>query len=199
MTSGSARKRSWVLRFNRRTPPFIEPLMGWTGRDEPLAQLELSFPSLEAAMAYAEREGLTYHVQESHEVMRAVQQTRVDHAADEAVSALPTLSWMQAQHGSCDELALLDLERALIDPSAVFRSPDQVVDHPLLSHACKKDILQRWAWDEYLMELASAEAMPEAGPSRLAEIKSALARLESGQARHSVLVFSPENSRTGQR
>ena len=199
VTSGTARTKSWVLRFVRRTPPFIEPLMGWTGGDEPLANLELTFPSLEAAVAYAEREGLTYDVQARQDVARAEQQALIDHAADEAVSALLTLSWMRAQHGACDELDLLDLDRARIDPSAVFRSPDQLLDHPLLSHACKKDLLQRWAWDEYLMELASAEAMPERAPSRLDEIKSALARLESGSAGHTMVVFSPENSGSGQR
>jgi hypothetical protein len=72
-----------------------------------------------------------------------------------------------------------------------FRSPDEVLDHPLLSKPRKKHILQRWAWDEYLLELASTEAMPEAGWSRLAEIKSALARLDSGPAEQEVLVFSP--------
>ena len=28
MTSGKARTKNWVLRFDRRTAPFIEPLMG---------------------------------------------------------------------------------------------------------------------------------------------------------------------------
>jgi len=199
MTSGRARTKRWVLRFVRRTPPSIEPLMGWTGGDEPLAHVELAFPSLEAALGYAEREGLTYHIQASHDGGRAEQEALVDHLADKAVAALLTLSWMRAQHGACDELHLLGLERAHIDPAAVFRSPDEVLDHPLLSKARKKDILQRWAWDEYLSELASAEAMPEAWSSRLAEVKSALTRLESGPAPDAVLVFSPENSRSGQR
>ena len=36
-TSGRARTKGWVLRFERQTPPFIEPLMGWTSGDDPLA------------------------------------------------------------------------------------------------------------------------------------------------------------------
>src|SRR5689334_8905136 len=45
MTSGKARTREWKLRFERRAPPFIEPLMGWTGGDDTLACVELTFPS----------------------------------------------------------------------------------------------------------------------------------------------------------
>ena len=56
--------REWKLRFERRTPPFIEPLMGWTGGDDTLTQVELSFPNLDAAIAYARRQGLPYLVQD---------------------------------------------------------------------------------------------------------------------------------------
>jgi len=62
-TSGKARTKDWVLRFERRTPPIIEPLMGWTGGDDTLTQVELRFPTLEAAIAYAERQGLAYRVE----------------------------------------------------------------------------------------------------------------------------------------
>ncbi|WP_346283722.1 NADH dehydrogenase ubiquinone Fe-S protein 4 [Bradyrhizobium pachyrhizi] len=60
MTSAPKQKREWRLRFERRTPLRIEPLMGWTEDDDPLAQLELSFPSAEAAVAYAHRQELQY-------------------------------------------------------------------------------------------------------------------------------------------
>jgi hypothetical protein len=63
MTSGKARTRAWRLRFERRTSSFIEPLMGWTGGDDTLVQVELSCPSAEAAIAYARRQGLRYNVQ----------------------------------------------------------------------------------------------------------------------------------------
>jgi hypothetical protein len=35
-TSGKAGTKGWRLRFERRTAPFIEPLMGWTGGDDTL-------------------------------------------------------------------------------------------------------------------------------------------------------------------
>ena len=63
MTSGTAGTREWKLRFERRTAPFVEPLMGWTGDDDTLAQVELSFPSAETAIAYARRQGLQFIVQ----------------------------------------------------------------------------------------------------------------------------------------
>ncbi len=37
--------------------------MGYTGGDDTLTQVELSFPTLQSAIRYAERQGLTYMVQ----------------------------------------------------------------------------------------------------------------------------------------
>src|ERR1700704_2621814 len=71
MTSGQASTRRWKLRFERRSAPFIEPLMGWTGGDDTLAQVELTFPSLEAAIAYARREGFKFVVRGLGEVAMA--------------------------------------------------------------------------------------------------------------------------------
>ncbi|MEH2483674.1 hypothetical protein V1282_007031 [Nitrobacteraceae bacterium AZCC 2146] len=63
MTSGKARTRDWKLRFEPRSAPYIEPLMGWTGCDDTLSQVELTFPSAAAAVAYARRQGLRYLLQ----------------------------------------------------------------------------------------------------------------------------------------
>jgi hypothetical protein len=62
--SAPRRKRQWKLQFERRSPLRLEPLMGWTEDDDPLAQVELSFDSAEAAVAYARRQGLQYTVME---------------------------------------------------------------------------------------------------------------------------------------
>jgi len=61
-TSGRAGTNQWILRFERRLPPTIEPLMGWTADDDTLAQVELKFGSRDEAIAYAEREGLAYRI-----------------------------------------------------------------------------------------------------------------------------------------
>ena len=65
MTSGGARKGQWKLRFEPQSPPFIEPLMGWTGSEDTLRQVELTFPTAEAAVAYARRQGLRYELRGS--------------------------------------------------------------------------------------------------------------------------------------
>jgi hypothetical protein len=57
------RTRGWVLGFERRTPPFIEPLMGWTEGDDTMVQVELSFPNRAAAVVFAERQGLNYRIE----------------------------------------------------------------------------------------------------------------------------------------
>jgi hypothetical protein len=73
--------------------------------------------------------------------------------------------------------ALPDLERALINPAAVFPAPHAVLDHPGLLRPVKHEILRRWAWDEYLKEVAAAEGMAEGEPSRLDAVKVALLSL----------------------
>ena len=62
MQSGKARAGQWVLEFesgSRRRP---DPLMGWSGGADTQSQVQLVFPSLEAAKAYADREGVDAHV-----------------------------------------------------------------------------------------------------------------------------------------
>ena len=63
MTSGKANTRRWKLRFEQRAVRFIEPLMGWTGGTDTMSQVELNFPSAEAAVAYAKRQRLSFVVQ----------------------------------------------------------------------------------------------------------------------------------------
>lgn len=63
-TSGKGRIKGWRLRFEPLSAPFVEPLMGYTGGGDVLAgQVELTFPTLEAAIRYAERQGLSYAVE----------------------------------------------------------------------------------------------------------------------------------------
>lgn len=65
MTSGRARAKRWLLEFAPQSAPFIEPLMGWTGSTDSMAHVQLTFPSREAAVAYAARQGLDYEVREA--------------------------------------------------------------------------------------------------------------------------------------
>lgn len=72
---------------------------------------------------------------------------------------------------------LPDLDRALVNPAAVFAEPKAVLQHPRLMRECKREILRRWAWDEYLKDLAASEGMAEGEASRLDEVKAALLAL----------------------
>ncbi|MGF7151796.1 hypothetical protein FHS96_005464 [Sphingomonas zeicaulis] len=62
MQSGRAGTQNWVLEFEPAEPKRADPLMGWAGSRDTQEQVRLSFPTLDAAKAYAEREGLAYHV-----------------------------------------------------------------------------------------------------------------------------------------
>ncbi|WP_342640237.1 ETC complex I subunit [Rhodoligotrophos ferricapiens] len=177
MTSGKARTMGWRLTFERRTAPFIEPLMGWTGGDDTLTQVELSFPTREAAIRYAERQGLRYTVQ-SH-----------NGAADSKRRAAG--SARAFSDATLNKLGLKDLQKSYgraidgaadrNDPSGpeTWGSPLDVVRDRTLSLGAKRSILINWAFTEYLIDQATNEGMPENNrPSRLDEVEQALLALE---------------------
>lgn len=62
MQSGKARADEWVLQFESHRARRPDPLMGWSGGGDTQAQVTIAFPSLDAAKAYAEKEGVTYHL-----------------------------------------------------------------------------------------------------------------------------------------
>ena len=62
MQSGKARTGEWVLEFESARPKRPDPLTGWSGGAETQEQVKLTFPSVEAAQAYAARNGIDYHV-----------------------------------------------------------------------------------------------------------------------------------------
>jgi hypothetical protein len=184
-THGQARPHQWVLRDERHSPPASETLMGWTGGDDTLAaQVELTFDTLDEALNYAERQGLSYRIQNEPLRETSLQQDIVgdetnDRPSSSEQEAGPII-WLrpsQASYGRRDLSSMPDLEKALVHPAAVFAHPDDVVRHRLMSLDCKREILWRWAWDEYLIDLAAAEGMVDGPPSRLNEVRTALLRL----------------------
>jgi hypothetical protein len=64
MQSGRGNTHDWVLEYEPAEARFVEPLMGWTGSRTTLGQLRLSFPSKEAAIAFADKHGIAYEVEE---------------------------------------------------------------------------------------------------------------------------------------
>ena len=65
MQSGQANAREWVLEYEPEAPRQIEPLMGWTSSGDMKSQVRLRFATKEEAVAYAERRGIPYQVQEA--------------------------------------------------------------------------------------------------------------------------------------
>jgi hypothetical protein len=186
MTSGKARTRDWKLRFEPRSCPFIEPLMGWTGSDDTLAQVELTFPSAAAAVAYARRQGLRYLLQGADD-----SDTRPGSNAKAANtnSSSPDirssnvwpwrLEWVERTLGL---RGIQNKSRPVRGPAAYYASPQDVLDDHDLSPAQKRDVLRRWALDAYPIELALFKGEPQSEPSRLGEVIDALFDLDETQA-----------------
>jgi ETC complex I subunit conserved region len=58
MQSGRAGTDRWVLEFEPAEAKRADPLMGWAGSGDTLAQVTLKFPDLAAAQAYCARHGI---------------------------------------------------------------------------------------------------------------------------------------------
>ncbi len=63
MTSGQGNSKTWLLEFAPEEQKRIDPLMGWTGSGDMRGQVRLSFASKEAAVDYAQRNGIAYTVE----------------------------------------------------------------------------------------------------------------------------------------
>ncbi len=185
--------REWALTF---APP------GRRGAAHPLGCVELRFPSLDAALAYARAQGLRVEVCGAAAAHRPLAATfgatplepppRALWWALDGRAALPDDLLMQEESAGRGATAAAppgqgdaDLaEAVLLDPAAVFAAPMDVAAHPRLTPAQKREILARWEWDARLIEAARAEGMPaDAGePSRLKEVLAARGALEAAVA-----------------
>lgn len=64
MQSGKARTQGWVLEFEPGEKQRLDPLMGWSGSGDTRGQVRLRFDTREAAVAYAEANGIPYEIEE---------------------------------------------------------------------------------------------------------------------------------------
>ena len=176
MTSAKAPSRGWRLRFERRTAPFIEPLMGYTGGDDTLTQVELSFPTLHSAVRYAERNGLTYHVDQPDGMQTKAPVKRAKQSFSDATLARLGLQDLQETYVEAMVGAAARNDRS--GPSGWASPMDVALDGSLPLDA-KRSILMNWAYNEYLMDQATGEGMPDNDmPSRLDAVEEALLWLE---------------------
>jgi hypothetical protein len=69
MQSGDA-KDKWLLEYEPEAARQIEPLMGWTSSTDMKSQIKLRFDTKEEAIAYAQRTGIPYRVEEPKQPTR---------------------------------------------------------------------------------------------------------------------------------
>jgi hypothetical protein len=173
MSSGRAGARGWTLTFRPRSSPSVEPLMGWTETSDALQQVRLSFPTAEAAIRYCRRQGLSFEVQDgAGEAAYGEGEGAVRAPRAPANDRRPSRTAAERE----------DADRLYLAPDAVYRTPEAVLEDPSLSREQKRDLLQRWAWDEYLLEVEAGEAPVSDHVSRLAEVRAALAKLDAAHA-----------------
>lgn len=64
MQSGRRNTREWVVAFEPGAPKLADPLMGWIGSGDTRQQVRLHFASREEAIAFAQRNNLSYRLLE---------------------------------------------------------------------------------------------------------------------------------------
>jgi hypothetical protein len=62
MQSGRAGTGQWVLEYEASDAQRADPLMGWAGSADTQRQLNLKFVTLDAAKAYADKNGISYTI-----------------------------------------------------------------------------------------------------------------------------------------
>jgi len=72
----------------------------------------------------------------------------------------------------------------MVDGSSRFRTPEELLDEPGLSHAWKADVLRSWEYEERQIAVAVDEGMPGPDPLLLRRILEALHALEDKQSVH---------------
>ena len=68
------------------------------------------------------------------------------------------------------EVFMIDVEKALLDPGLVFKTPGEVVANNELTRAQKIEILRRWEYDVRELQVADEEGMQ--GPEPVTDRKS---------------------------
>ncbi len=70
MQSGKSKTGYWVLEFDPEKPRTIDPLMGYTSSGDMKSQIRLTFATREEAVAYAEKHGIAFRIEEPKESKR---------------------------------------------------------------------------------------------------------------------------------
>ncbi len=74
---------------------------------------------------------------------------------------------------------MTDIEKAMLNPTAVFRTPEEVLLREDMSREQKIEVLRRWAYDARQLQVAEEENMGGQQPDFLDEILCALQALDA--------------------
>lgn len=74
---------------------------------------------------------------------------------------------------------MTDIKKAKLDPTAVYKSPGEVLEDNTLSREDKIEILRVWEYDAREIEVAEEENMPSSNSKMLDEVLSALKQLNA--------------------
>ena len=85
MQSGKAKSRDWRLEFEPASARFNDPLMGWSGTTDMNGQVRLTFETKEDAVAYAERYGIAFRLNEPNEAPTIIKAYADNFATDRKV------------------------------------------------------------------------------------------------------------------
>jgi phosphohistidine phosphatase SixA len=87
-------------------------------------------------------------------------------------------------------------DRASYSVTACYANPDEILKSPKLSTQQKRELLCKWAFDAYRVEVTAA-GIPPCSPSRLDEVIDALIDLDVGNVAFvsKVLRMSPSETR----
>ncbi len=72
---------------------------------------------------------------------------------------------------------MIDVEKALLDPGLVFKTPEELLANNELSREQKIEILRRWEYDVRELQVAEEESMDGPQPVTLDVVLSALRTL----------------------
>jgi hypothetical protein len=75
------------------------------------------------------------------------------------------------------DIYMIDVEKALLDPGSVFKTPGHVVANGELSREQKIKILRRWEYDARELQVAAEEGMEGPQPVTLDAVLGALSAL----------------------
>lgn len=73
---------------------------------------------------------------------------------------------------------MIDIDKALLDPAAVFKSPEDLIDSEELAQEKKIELLKRWEFDARELQVPEEENMIGNNADILDRIMRALLRLD---------------------